>query len=83
MVLRRLQDDTRSALTQAYAVDPAVVPTHLVARAVVWANDDKVVINQPFESDPEPLLWMGDHSRVCKPHLGFLDPVDLVINELE
>ncbi len=83
VVLRRLQDDTRTALGPLLAEDPGASPSHLVARAVVWANDDKVVINQPFQCDPLPVLWDGDHSRVCKPHLGFVDPLDIVIKELD
>lgn len=82
VVIRRLQDETRQALAKAQAVDPNASPAHLVPRAVVWANDDRVVINQPFESDPLALLWDGDHAHVCKPNLGFVDPVHLVINEL-
>ena len=56
---------------------------HLVAHTVVWADNDKVVINQRFVDDPRAkLIRDSDHRRVCKPLGSFLDPVDYVVAAL-
>jgi hypothetical protein len=58
-------------------------PGHLAAAAVVWAQDERVVINNDFGRDPVPSLYKGrHHMNVCKPASGFRDPVDAVVAAL-
>lgn len=77
VVLAALDADTKKALQ----AKPKA--RHLVAHTVVWADDEKVVINQRFGDDPRAKLIRGsDHRRVCKPLNNFLDPVDFVVAAL-
>jgi hypothetical protein len=49
----------------------------------VWAQDERVVINNDFGRDPVPSLYKGrHHMNVCKPASGFRDPVDAVVAAL-
>jgi alpha-beta hydrolase superfamily lysophospholipase len=72
-VLADLLADTRKALRSA-----ADAP-YLVAHAVVWAQQDKVVRNARFANDPRPARFPKDHQNVCKPSDAFLDPLEKVV----
>lgn len=77
VVLAALDADTRKALQAKPKAG------HLVAHTVVWADDDKVVINHRFGGDPRAKLIRGsDHRRVCKPLNDFRDPVDYLLAAL-
>lgn len=81
VILTSLLNDTRAALAAVGAA--AAPPTHLAAEAVVWAQDDRVVINAPFERDRIPELFNGkDHLSVCKPSPDFRGPMDVVLRAL-
>jgi Alpha/beta hydrolase family len=63
-VLTSLENDTRQVLR---AIGRSV-PPFLVPKIVVWAEGDRVVINDPFVSDPVSIIEFGhDHLSVCKP----------------
>ncbi|WP_026994885.1 alpha/beta hydrolase [Flectobacillus major] len=54
-----------------------------IAHKVVWANDEIVVHNEPFCSDPVAILINNkSHTSVCKPKADYLDPYQIVINAL-
>ena len=72
--LEILLNETESAYQNAVA---AGEPTHhLVAEVVVHAEEDKVVIQNPFGRDP-PLTRAPKtgHLGICKPTDGYLDPL--------
>jgi hypothetical protein len=50
---------------------------HLIARKVVWAEVENIVVNEDFGSDPLGIAIKGTtHMSVCKPKRGFRDPLD-------
>jgi alpha-beta hydrolase superfamily lysophospholipase len=54
-----------------------------IAHEVVWANNEIVVHNDQFCSDPvATLIDNKSHTSVCKPKSNFLDPYQIVINAL-
>lgn len=54
-----------------------------IAHQVVWANNEIVVHNDQFCSDPvATLIDNKSHTSVCKPKANFLDPYQIVINAL-
>jgi hypothetical protein len=74
-VLSDLDKDTRSALVSAPGA------SHLVARKVLWAGKEKVVINADFAVDPMATLMNDrDHFSVCKPR-SMTDPSLLALVE--
>ena len=66
--LLKLEEDTRAALAAGAA--------HLIARKVLFGRDEGSVDSNRFCDDP-PAIWIDDkdHTGVCKPSRGFLDPV--------
>ena len=60
--------------------------TFTIAKRVIWAHKERVVINSRFLEDPEAVLFNDraiDHTKVCKPNAAFLEPfneVELVLN---
>lgn len=69
--LRQLLDDTRAAVLQGHR--------HLIAKRVVLAAVDHIVVNGRFPDDPPPDAIPGTtHTTVCKPRSDFTDPLDLL-----
>jgi pimeloyl-ACP methyl ester carboxylesterase len=63
-VLKALEGDTARALATAGPRRSQF----LIPKTVVWAGDERVVINNPYLSDPVSILEVGrDHHSVCKP----------------
>lgn len=57
------------------------VRTFTIAKRVIWASPDRVVINSRFLEDPEAVQFRGKrvtHVKVCKPTLKFQEPLDQV-----
>lgn len=49
---------------------------HLVARKVIWAERENVVLNEDFGNDPLGQAIRGTtHTSVCKPKAGFREPL--------
>jgi alpha-beta hydrolase superfamily lysophospholipase len=72
-VIKQLAQDTRKQLKKGSQQNG------LIAHAVVWAHDERVVINLPFLDDPGPEKLPTNHANVCKPSDNFLQPLDLVL----
>ena len=54
-----------------------------IAHKVIWADNEIVVHNDQFCSDPAPILIdKKSHTSVCKPTATYLDPYEIVINAL-
>lgn len=52
---------------------------YLIAKKVVFAAKERIVINLPFLQDPTPITFAGTtHHSVCKPKDTFLDPIDVL-----
>lgn len=81
LVLQSLESDTAAALAKTPAgISP---PGFLAARRVVWALEERVVINNPYGRDQAPKQYPGkDHISVCKPDTGFREPLDLLLGLL-
>lgn len=75
-ILKDLLDDTREALK----ANPTA--NHAVAHAVVWANQERVVINGRYGNDPKPTRLPKNHASVCKPDAAFVEPRDIVLSAL-
>lgn len=70
--LRTLGEETRRVLAEGKC--------HcLVAKTVIHAEHEKIVSNIKFCSDPPAIPFDGDHFSVCKPNLGFPDPLNVVL----
>jgi pimeloyl-ACP methyl ester carboxylesterase len=54
----------------------------LIARKVIHAEDEKIVSNLQFCSDPPAIPFAGDHFSVCKPKHNFPDPLNQVLEVL-
>lgn len=58
------------------------VRTFTIAKTVIWAAPERVVVNSSFLEDPEPVSFRGkkvSHVKVCKPSKAFPEP----LNEVE
>jgi pimeloyl-ACP methyl ester carboxylesterase len=57
--------------------------THLIAKRVVYAGDDKIVNPLDFCSDPAAEFIQGaSHTSVCKPRADFRDPLVHLLSSL-
>jgi hypothetical protein len=73
--LKRLAMDTKAAIDEG--------AEHLVARSIVWGEQDFVVLNDPFCGDPHGKVFAGkDHRTVCKPTPTFVEPLQEVTQVL-
>jgi hypothetical protein len=56
---------------------------YLIAKKVVFAAKERIVINLPFLQDPTPITFADTtHRSVCKPKDTFLDPIDVLSDAL-
>lgn len=54
-----------------------------IARKVVWAATERIVVHQYFGKDPPPITIPNTtHTTVCKPTLRFLKPFELVVDNI-
>ena len=75
-LLQTLRERTVHAIQTGYS-------PYLVAKQVVIAEKDRIVSNLPFPFDPPALTLPGtSHCSVCKPHINFLDPIDILSKAL-
>lgn len=76
-LITQLMADTTTAAATAASMD------HLIAKRVVWADDENVVFNQDFFRDPpSKLLYGTDHFSVCKPDAFGHAAARIVLDEL-
>jgi hypothetical protein len=53
------------------------IQTFTIAKKVIWASPERVVINDFFLKDPKPLIFQKKgHSAVCKPTRSFIKPIE-------
>jgi hypothetical protein len=78
--LNRLEEDTVSRLEVNESLGRA---THHLVAAVLHAQHDKVVSQEPFAGDPpmRPVM-QASHRSVCKPQAGRSGPIEAVVQAL-
>ena len=54
------------------------IKTFTIAKKVLWAERERVVINRKFLNDPNALRIPGNHEKICKPSKNFERPFDEV-----
>jgi hypothetical protein len=76
--LAQLEAHTTAALASASAGGEAT--THLIAECVVHAEHDRIVSKNQFCADPPLTPLPGrDHTTVCKPKAGRMEPLNLLL----
>ena len=72
----QILQDLRTEVSSISHPDRALVQP----KAVVWAANDRIVINRAFLDDPKPITIRGaSHTSVCKPTTRFRDPLQIVL----
>ena len=74
--VKQLESNTQKLVNEGHK-DP------FIAARVIFAERERVVINEQFASDPPPIVFHGkNHREVCKPTPNWTKPLDVITDLL-